>query len=138
MMSFTPGRTRSVAMIINSSPAVPCPQVWMGAFESALQASSRTADNDDQPAAGPSSSSKAADGAAARAVLERALKSLPKHKHIKALTRYSSLRMLARTLGIYPGHISHQGYCCWSLVTVGYCVICTSLAHVILGRCHCI
>lgn len=67
----------------------------MGAFESALQATARKANDDDdddneQPAAGPSST-KAADGAAARSVLERALRSLPKHKHIKALTRYISV-----------------------------------------------
>jgi hypothetical protein len=56
-------------------------QVWMGAYESALQAATRAAAED---AAAPG----AADGgAAARQVLERALKSLPKRKHVKALLR---------------------------------------------------
>lgn len=62
----------------------------MGAFESALQAANRAAEGDDDEAAGRSSNGRAAagaDAAAARNVLERALKSLPKHKHIKALTR---------------------------------------------------
>jgi hypothetical protein len=54
----------------------------MGAYESALQAAARAAAED---AAEPAA---AADGgAAARQVLERALKSLPKRKHVKALLR---------------------------------------------------
>jgi hypothetical protein len=55
----------------------------MGAYESALQAATRAAAAD---AAEPAAA--AADGgAAARQVLERALKSLPKRKHMKALLR---------------------------------------------------
>uniref|UniRef100_A0A383V4G5 S1 motif domain-containing protein n=1 Tax=Tetradesmus obliquus TaxID=3088 RepID=A0A383V4G5_TETOB len=65
-------------------------KVWLGAYESVLQAAARAAAED---AAQPGSTAAAAaaaaadGGGAARQVLERALKSLPKRKHVKALLR---------------------------------------------------
>jgi hypothetical protein len=56
----------------------------MGAYESALQAATRAAAED---AAAPGAAAATDGGAAARQVLERALKSLPKRKHVKALLR---------------------------------------------------
>lgn len=58
-------------------------QVWVGAFEAALQAAETDAQHDGSAANTRGSSG----GGNARGVLERALKTLPKHKHIKAITR---------------------------------------------------
>jgi len=65
-------------------------QVWLGAFEAALQTAQRQAA---AAAEGGSSGDTSAAAAAAaanapRQLLERALKSLPKRKHVKALTRW--------------------------------------------------
>jgi hypothetical protein len=74
-------------------------QVWLGAFEFALQQANRAeaaaeeadgneeADASKLTAATAGSGTAGAAAAAPRLVLERALKSLPRHKHIKALTR---------------------------------------------------
>jgi hypothetical protein len=69
-------------------------QVWLGAFESALQAAQRQAaameQGKGQDAAAVAAAAAAAAANAPRQLLERALKSLPKRKHVKALTRYDS------------------------------------------------
>eukprot|EP00879_Flechtneria_rotunda_P009200 GHRR01009633.1.p1 GENE.GHRR01009633.1~~GHRR01009633.1.p1 ORF type:complete len:1069 (+),score=440.49 GHRR01009633.1:481-3207(+) len=66
-------------------------KVWLGAFESALQVGRRAAAEPNVDAHTKNSNNQAAVPAAVgpdpRQVLERALKSMPKHKHIKALTR---------------------------------------------------
>jgi rRNA biogenesis protein RRP5 len=70
-------------------------KVWLGAYESALQVANRSAaaaaDDDGGNGGGGGGGSNAAAAAAAaaapRLLLERSLKSLPKRKHIKALTR---------------------------------------------------
>lgn len=63
-------------------------QVWLGAFESALQAAQRQAAAAEEGEGQDAAAAAAAAANAPRQLLERALKSLPKRKHVKALTRY--------------------------------------------------
>lgn len=63
-------------------------QVWLGAFESALQAAQRQAAAAEEGEGQDAAAATAAAANAPRQLLERALKSLPKRKHVKALTRY--------------------------------------------------
>jgi hypothetical protein len=72
--------------LICIAPLLLSPQVWLGAFEAALQAAQR------QAAAAAGGGTQDAAGAAVaanapRQLLERALKSLPQRKHVKALSR---------------------------------------------------